>query len=182
MVDEDIPLLAVTVQTTVSLLHAGRVPRDVPVKHRAGGPLEIEALAGCIGGHENTGRAARVVEGLFDCVAVMIVHAAIHLQEPRAVAVLRPETGGDVFQRGEIFAEDHNPLVGPPLAATSELFIEERFESRQAGVCLDFGCTGDDLFGASRGVDFGGDVRHANRLNRPRDAGDWLSQLHFPLP
>ncbi len=86
--DEAVLLLAVAMDTAHSLLQTDGVPGDVVVDHQPA-ELEVDALAGCLGGHHHLG-AVSVTEDPLGMearawgIAVTDLHAAVDLGDAQA--------------------------------------------------------------------------------------------------
>ena len=87
VVDVDLRrLLPVAVDAPVALLHAVGVPRDFVVDQPGAVVLQVQPLAGGVGGEQDAHRAdvGGGLEGGFDGLPVVRVHAAVHGQQPVA--------------------------------------------------------------------------------------------------
>ena len=72
----DIARLSVTIETTVALLKAGGIPRNVPVQEVARRLLQVETFGRRIGGEEHAHLRGGIVERGLDVVPRGIAHVA----------------------------------------------------------------------------------------------------------
>ena len=130
MVDEDLPLavggeealLPVAVDAPVALLQPVRVPRDFVVDEPVAVVLEVQAFGGGVGGEQDAHRAdfGSRLEGGFDILPLLQVHAAVHGQQP--VVAGEALLGEDFLEpvlRGPVFGEEDDPLVAPFLVGAN---------------------------------------------------------------
>jgi len=111
--------LAVAVDTAVALLQPGRVPRDLPVEHPPAVQLEVDALRGGVGGHQDPHRRPgwTGLELGLRALTVVGVHAPVEGGDPLAPVAAEPVGEEEVDQPllgVPVLSEDDDPLVVPP--------------------------------------------------------------------
>jgi hypothetical protein len=113
VVGDHVPELAMPVHTSVPLFQLRGAPREFLVDDVAAGLLEVQALAGGVGGHHQAEVGHGVVEELLDPVAILGVAGAMQFLDPRGLEAVGVEPSPEVIQGVAVFGEEDQPLVGP---------------------------------------------------------------------
>ncbi len=109
-----------SIDATVALLHAARVPRQVEVKEVGALGLQVHAFAGRIGADQDPGWVGGVVERLLDLLPRLFVHPAVQDEEP-LLGPIRPgerrfELVNQIVLGVRVLGEDEDgPLEEDPL-------------------------------------------------------------------
>jgi hypothetical protein len=107
--------LAVPVNAAVALLETVGIPRNLDMHHPVTVALQVDALAGRVGGQQDPYRRFRrvVLEVRLDAFALVGVHAAVQQLEAVAGQAASGQALGQPLLSMAVFGEDDDPLVGP---------------------------------------------------------------------
>jgi hypothetical protein len=148
---DDGSALELAVDTAVALLHAGGVPGDVEVKEVGAVVLEVDALAGRVGGDEDAERrGARIlVEGVLDLLAGVLVEAAVEGADAVLDVAQASEGLGELAEQvilgGRVLGEEEDAAVTPALPFVEEVLpdpAEEELDPRVREVACVLGDAG----------------------------------------
>ncbi|GAB3653091.1 hypothetical protein GCM10028833_25790 [Glycomyces tarimensis] len=135
VVDLGAVALAVAVNAAGALFELVGVERDVVVDQAVAVVLEVDALAGGVGGEQDAQPVVGGVglEGQADLLAVFDVHAAVEERDAVAAEALGAEEVVEPVEGVAVLGEDHDAVV-QPLAVGLARRVEEGEEARGLGV------------------------------------------------
>ena len=127
--------LAVAVDAPHPLLQAGRVEGNVEVDQAVAVGLQVDALAGGVGGHEDAHvlLSGVGVESRPDVLALIGVGGAADDRQALAVALLA-QNRDDPVEGVRVLGEDNDPFIGPCAPVGSADGVEHGHEGLEAGV------------------------------------------------
>ncbi|MNR35488.1 hypothetical protein D3C85_1533390 [compost metagenome] len=124
-----------TVNTTVTLLQARGVPRNLVVHQQAGGVLQVKAFRSSVGRNQNTYRRVRIVEGALYRLALVLMHSAIeHADAAGFSAILVIQAVDQIVERGFVLGENDQPLIIFPLFSVTQLLADQLTQAIKASV------------------------------------------------
>lgn len=123
---DDLHLAGLTdaVDAPDALLEAVGVEGDVVVDDPVAVVLQVDALAGGVGGQEDAQRVAAGMglEGVLDALPAVVVRAAVDDADALASQAPGEEDGLQPVEGGDVLGEDDHPLVVPLPAGPAYLF------------------------------------------------------------